>query len=126
MAQGRCKKISLLKRLIFAHQISKIRAVKAGDVFIGLAKLELRQNVVTNVARGAGRERGNGMIGKMRAQAAQLPVFGAEFVSPLGDAMSFVDGKKGDRNFLQPADGISASDAFGRQIKQAVCAVTGL
>ena len=37
-----------------------------------------------------------GTPGKVSAQMRQRPVFGAEVVSPLADAMGFVDGDQGD------------------------------
>ena len=44
-----------------------------------------------------------GRSGKLLAQAAQLAVFGTEFVSPLGNAVRFVDGEERDRHLLEPS-----------------------
>ena len=68
--------------------------MKAGNVFVGIAQLELMENIVPYPLRGAGGKGGNRLPGKMRAQPAQLPIFRTELVSPLGNAMRLVDGKK--------------------------------
>ncbi len=68
--------------------------MKAGNVFVGIAQLELRQNVVPHMPRRARRKRRDGTIRKLSAQAAQLPVLGTELVSPLGNAVGLIDGEK--------------------------------
>ena len=64
-----------------------------------------------------------GLIGKMLAQRAQLPVLRPELVAPLRNAMRFVDGEEGDRNALQPADGVLPRQPLRRKIQQPVRAL---
>ena len=47
------------------HQVAQVGPVKAGNVLVGLAQLQLLQNVVPHVPRGAGREGRDGAIRKM-------------------------------------------------------------
>ena len=100
--------------------------MKAGDVLVRIAQLKLLKNVVTHAPGGAGGEGGNGQVGKMHSQRAQLPVFRAKFVAPLGDAVRFIDGEESDRHPLQPVDGIGPRQPLGRKIEQPICALGGL
>ena len=75
---------------------------------------------MTHVARGAGGEGRDRQIREIRAQRAQLAVFRAEFVSPFGDAMCLVDGEEGDRNSLEPGNGVRLRQALGRKIQQTI------
>jgi len=92
--------------------------MEADDVLIGLAQLELLQNIVPHVARGAGGEGGDRGLREMLAQGAQVAVFGPELMAPFGDAVSFVDGEKSDGDVLQPADGVRPGEALGREVEQ--------
>ena len=68
--------------------------MKAGDVFVGIAQLQLLDDVVPHALRGAGGERGDGAVGKIGPQAAQLAIFGTKLVTPLRNAVRFVNGEK--------------------------------
>ena len=72
--------------------------MKAGDAAVRIAESKLSNDVMPHTLRGAGGEGGDGAVGKMRAQAAELAVFGSEFVAPLRNAMRFVNRKKQNRN----------------------------
>ena len=52
--------------------------MKAGDIFVRIAKLELVENIVAHTPGGAGGESGDGLIGEVLAQGAELAVLGAE------------------------------------------------
>ena len=94
MAQRGHQQRGVLHAVALAHQIAQVRAMETGNVFVGIAQFELRQNVVPHVTRRACRKRRNGTIGELSPQAAQLPVLGAELVSPLGNAVGLIDGEK--------------------------------
>ena len=93
--------------------------MKAGNVFVRIAQLQLVKNVVPHPLGGAGGEGRNGTVGKMRAQTAQLPVFRAKLMPPLRDAMGFVNREKRDRYTLQPIKSIGSRQTFRRKIQQA-------
>ena len=118
--QGVHQHSRLLYRITFADDVTQVRPVKAGNIFIRSTQLKLRQNVMPHMPSSAGRKRRNGMIGKVPAQPVQLPVFRTEFVSPLGNAVSFVDGEERDGNFLQPSDGVAPRQPLRRKIEQPV------
>ena len=112
VTQGAQQQAGLLAACAFLHQIAQVRPVKAGNVFVRIAQLQLVKNVVTHPPGGAGGKSGDGTIGKMRPQPAQLPVFRAELMSPLGNAMGFIDREERDRDLLQPANGIGPRQPF--------------
>src|SRR5258707_12406867 len=126
MAQRGYEKRGVPHAVPLALQIAQIGAMKTGNVFVGIAQLELRQNVVPHVARRTRRKRRDGAIGKFSAEAVQLPVLGTELVSPLGNAVGLVDGKEGDGRKLQPTQSVAALQTFGRQIQQTESAVPRL
>ena len=126
LVQRSQQEISVLYGIAFAHQVAEIGAVEAGNVFIGIAESELRQDVVANRTGGAGGKSRDRRVWECTAQTAQLAVLGPEFVSPLGDAVGLVDSKKRDGNLLQPGDGIGALQPLGREIKQAETSVSRL
>src|SRR5580700_8357482 len=100
--------------------------MKASDILCRVTQLKLIENVVTNppgCTCGKSRDR---TVGKVNPQAAQLAVFGPEFVSPLRDAMGLVDREKCDGHTLQPADRVSPRQPFGGKIEQTVFAVARL
>src|SRR5690242_15096444 len=98
LAQRANQEPAVFQAAALAHQVAQIRTVKAGDEFIGIAQRKLRENVVPHMPRGAGREGRDRRIRKRSPQAAQLPVLGTELVSPLGNAVSFINGEKSDGN----------------------------
>jgi hypothetical protein len=51
-------------------------------------------------------------------QAAEHPVFGAEVVAPLADAVGLVDGHKRKRQVRQALQHRRKHQAFGRQVEQ--------
>src|ERR1700735_1461592 len=97
--------------------------MKAGDVLCWITQLQLIENVVTNPASCARSEGCDRAVGKINPQTAQLAIFGPEFVSPLRDAMGFVDREKCDGHTLQPADRVRPRQPFGGKIEQTVFAV---
>src|ERR1019366_827095 len=116
------EQVRLRASVASAHDVAKVGPVEAGDVFVGIAKLELMDDVVPHTLRGARSERGNGAVGKMDPQAAQLAVFRAELVAPLRDAVRFVNGEERDRHALQPVERVRARQALRRKIQEAVLA----
>ena len=126
IAQNFKEKRKLLDAVALADQITQVRTMKAGNVFIRLAEMELGENVSPDVFGCAGGEGGDGAVGKALAQAAELAVFGAEFVSPLGDAVGFVNGEKLDGHLLEPTQRIGTGEALGRKIKQAISSGAGV
>lgn len=109
----------LLGLLGFADDVAKIFTAEAGDGFEGIAKRELLDNVVPDLLRGAGGEGGDGEIGNERAEFAELAILGAEIVSPLGDAVGFVDGEERDGHVFEPAFGGVHDGAFGGDVDEA-------
>ena len=97
--------------------------MKTGNVLVRIAQLKLVKNVVTHAPGGAGGKSGDGTIGKMHSQPAQLPVFRAKFMAPLRDAVRFINGEESDRDPLQPVNGIRPRQPFRRKIEQTIFAL---
>ena len=122
LPQGAAEQFHLRSRLALVNHISQILAMEAGDIAIRLAHLQLLQNVVPHLPRGACRKRRNRQRRKLRPQPAQLPVVGTEFVSPLGNAMRLIHRKKADRHFAEPLEGIFRRQPLRRKIEQPILA----
>src|SRR6266404_4753077 len=108
MAQRSHQKGGVLSTEALAQQVSQVGTMEAGNVFVGIAQLELCQNVVAHMARRARGESGNGAIRKLAAQPAQLPVLGTELMSPFRNTVGLVDREERNRHLLQPSEGVGA------------------
>src|SRR6266852_6094968 len=108
-----------------ADDVAQVRTAETSDVFVRTAEPELLDDVAANTLRGAGGERGDGTPGKNLAQATELAVLRAEFMAPLGNAMGFVDGEKGNWEAFQPVHCVAKGDTLRRQIEQLVLAGGG-
>src|SRR5260370_41052306 len=80
---------------------------------------------MANALRRAGGERGDRAVGEEFTEAAELPVFGAEVMSPLGDAMRFVDGEERYRHTAKPGGSSVEGDALGRKVQKTIVALAG-
>ena len=83
VAQSAGEQLHLRPGFALMHHVAQILAMEAGDVEIGLAHLQLLQNVVPHLPRCTGGERRNRQLRKAGAQPAQLPVIRSKFVPPL-------------------------------------------
>ena len=112
-SQGAHEQSGLRARVALFDHVTQIGAMKAGDVLIGIAQAELLDDVVADVARGAGGEGGDGAIGEMLSEAGELAIFGTEFVAPLGNAMRFVNCEERNGHLTEPFDCVLAGQALG-------------
>ena len=83
----------------------------------GITQMQLRQNIVADLARGAGREGRDGNVGEALAQRAELAILRPELVTPFRDAVRLIDGEKADGDARQPFEHILAHDAFGGDVE---------
>ena len=93
-SQGAHEQIRLRAPITCPHDVAQIGPVEAGDIFFGIAELELVNDVVPHAFRCARCECRERAVGKMDPQAAQLAVVRTKFVSPLRDAVRFIDGEE--------------------------------
>ena len=82
MADRRKKQFRLLLLIAFECEVTQIRTIEAGDVFVGIVEAELVDDVVANALRRAGRKRCDASVRKISAQSLELAVFGAKLVAP--------------------------------------------
>ena len=99
--------------------------METGYIEIGLAHLQLFQNVVPHLLRRARRKRRNRQLRKAGAQPAKLAVLRSKLVSPLRNAMRLIDGKETHRQSAQPLKSISRRQPLRREIKQPIFAARG-
>src|ERR1700730_13058541 len=85
-----------------------------------MAQLQLLDNIVAYLPGGARRERCDGPVWKLFPQGMQLSVFRTKLVSPLRNAMSFIDHKVRNGCFAQPGQRVRPRKPLRRKIKQPV------
>jgi hypothetical protein len=85
----------LLGRILFWEDFDKkILAVETGDKFVCGRKFERVAYILPDARGGSSRQRHADRFGKFLRHFYDLTVFGAKVVSPLGDAVRFVDGEQ--------------------------------
>ncbi len=96
----------------------QLGAGKAVDEFPGVGQVQF----IADVFPGAGVRRGGhrqaGGAGEDLRQLAQHPVFGAEVVAPLADAVGLVDGHQGDGQLAQAVDHRRLHQSLGGHVEQ--------
>ena len=87
----------LLERIALGDDsIEQVRTIIASGEDPCRAEPELRDDVAACGPVRGGRERHERHPGKALPQGRQLLIFGAEIMTPVGDAMCFVDGKESE------------------------------
>ena len=86
--------------------------MEARDVLVWLPKLKLFQNIVPYAPRCARRERGYGLVRKIAPERTELAVFRAEFVTPFGNTVRFIDREERERHALEPRHCVLTCEAF--------------
>ena len=108
----------LLARLLFGHDAVKdVRAVKTRQKPLGVLQVQAGDDFFTGTLVGGGGQGDARHLGKHLGQLAQLQVFRAEVMAPLGHAMGFVDGEQRDIKALQKRHHARLHQAFGRQVE---------
>src|SRR6266516_2689324 len=100
------------------NAVSQVGPVETGDVARGLAQVQLLYDVAAHALGGRGRERHRRHVRKRSPQRRQLPVFRPEIVSPLADAMRFVNGEQVYVPALQVFDNTGQHQSLRRNVKQ--------
>ena len=104
--------------LSYAQQ--QIRAVERGNInmFLGAyLQAKLFDNVLSCYLVGRCRKGHDGRLGKFVVQNAQLRIFRSEVVSPLTDAVGFVNSNQTDFDFAEQK-GYFGNQSFGRHIEK--------
>ena len=101
------------------HAIGKVRPVETRDKNGGIAKLQMPDNILADTSRRGCRECGHRHIRQQCPQTLKLPVFRAEVVSPLRDAMRLVDRKGTHIPIAEIFLPVVEHEALGRGVEQA-------
>jgi hypothetical protein len=105
------------------HAIDEVRPIERADELGGISQVELRQDVAPHARRRRRRERVKADVRPHATEIGELPVFRAKIVSPLADAVRFVD--RDEANGL-PADERSkrlaalADESLRRDVEQPI------
>src|SRR5205823_8435430 len=113
------QQIALLRSVTLLGDVAQVWTMKAGDVAIRVVEAQLIDDVVANAAGGAGGECRNWILRKCLPESAELAIVGTKFVSPFGNAMSFINREKRQRNALKPVGSVGARQPLGPEIQQA-------
>jgi len=96
----------------------QLRPVEGGDELPGAAQVQALADVLPGPGVGGGGHRQPRDPGEDLGQAPQQPVFGAEVVAPLADAVGLVDGDDRQVNLGQPLQHPGLQEALGRDIEE--------
>ena len=77
-----------------AHDVAQVLALKAHAEHVVFLEPQLVLDVYHHLGRGGGSEREDRYIGLDAAYVGNTQVTGTEVITPLADAMGFVDGDK--------------------------------
>ncbi len=99
--------------------VGEIGAVETADVDGGIAHPEMFYDIFADAGGGGGGERHEGDVGEDFAEGGELAVFGAEIVSPFGDAVGFVDGDEADVPAGEGLLEVVEHGAFGGDVEEA-------
>ena len=113
------KALQLLTRFVLGHNaVEDIRAIKAGDKAGSMFQLQALHHFATGALIGGCGQRHARHARKLLGQLAQLQVFRAEIMPPLGDAVRLVNGKQSNLQRLQKGDSARLEQALRRQIEK--------
>src|SRR4030088_256750 len=73
------------------HEVMEIRAVEPGDDGLGIPESQLAADISPHLGRSRGGQRDRGRRPKLLVDLLHTEVAGAEIMTPLADAMRFVD-----------------------------------
>src|SRR4051812_21319565 len=111
----------LLERRAGQGAIEQVRPIEGSDKLDRVFQLELRRDVAAHACRGGGRVCVKADAWQQLPQTAKLPVLRAEIVTPLADAVRFIDGHEahaGRRNHRKKTVAAVADEALGRDVEQ--------
>ena len=112
----------LVERRALPDAVDQVGPIEVAHEHDRIAQAELRHDVVADARGGRGGERVDRDTGERRAQPAQLAVLGPEVVSPVADAVGFVDGDEPDApagELLLEPFAVLADETLGRDVEQA-------
>src|ERR1700675_67182 len=118
-SHGSEQQVRLRLPLALFDDVAEVGPRKARDALVGFAEPKRIDYVVADSLGGARGEGSDREVRELGSQPAELPVLGAKLMSPLGNAMRFVDSEKRNRNAMEPLDRTSARQALRREIEKA-------
>ncbi|MNF56383.1 hypothetical protein D3C84_378670 [compost metagenome] len=112
------KREQLLARLLLGHDaIEDVRPVETRQEALGVLQVQARDDLFAGPLVGGGGQGDARYMGKQLGQLAQLQVFGAEVMTPLRNAVGFVDGEQRNIKALQERQHARLDQAFWCQVQ---------
>ena len=108
----------LLGLVLFDDVIGQVRPVKAGQEDPRLFQPQVMADLLAGIRVGGGGQGNARHVRKAIGQYAEFPVFRTEVVSPLADAMRFVNGEQADFHRRDPVEKARAEQAFRCDVQQ--------
>ena len=109
------------------HAVGEVRSIERPDEHQRVVQLKFADDVVTNPLGGGRGECVEGCARKVLAHATELAVLRPEVVSPLADAVRFIDGDEPHAELAEdPAEALAAvaDEPLWRHIQQATAVLT--
>ena len=100
------------------HAVAQVRAVEAGDEDPRVAEREALDDLAPGRRVGGRGERDPRHAGKTLGEKRQPQVLGSEVVSPLRDAVRFVDREERDPGALEEGEKALGEQPLGRDVEQ--------
>ena len=114
----------LLECVIFGHDaVGEVRAVEARDVTRGIAQRERGDDVVAHAAGRGRRQREHRYAWKGSAQLRETAVIGPEIVTPLADAVGFVDCEARHVPGREIAEHVRHREPLGSEVQETIAAL---
>ena len=108
----------LLARLLLGHDaVKNVRPVETRQEALGILQMQAIDDFFAGTLVGGGGQGDARNVGEQLRQLAQLQVFAAEVVAPLGHAVRFVDGEQGNFKALQEGQHARLHQTLGRQVE---------
>ncbi|MNO92050.1 hypothetical protein D3C76_836120 [compost metagenome] len=108
----------LLAWLFLGHDaIKNVRPIEARQEALGILQVQASDDLFTGTLVGGGGQGNARYVGEQFRQLAQLQVFRAEVMAPLGHAVGFVDGEQRDVQPLQEAQHARLHQTLGREVE---------
>jgi hypothetical protein len=96
----------------------EIRAVKPGDDRFRIPERQLAADVAADLGRGGGGQRDRSRRAKLFADLLDAEIARSEIVTPLADAMRFVDGEERYSRLAKPLGRLPVVETLGRYVEE--------
>ena len=102
--------------------VGEVGAIETGDIGTGVTKAEVFDDIDADAFGGGGGEGHEGHLGEDLAEFSELAIFGAEIVTPFGNAVGFIDSELGDIPLAEEFESAIEEEAFWGGVEESIFA----